>query len=111
MTTATPTQRITDLESAAFRADRGLGQLTEQVELLRGEIGQVRSDVELVRGAVNELSVEVRGQRHDLNEVSARVEQIYHEHGALLNEHGAMLRQILAALGSPLPHPNAADAE
>jgi chromosome segregation ATPase len=104
VTTATPTQRITDLESAAFRTDRGLGQLTEQVELLRGEVGQVRSDVELVRGAVNELSVEVRSQRHDLNEISARVDQIH-------QEHGAMLRQILTALGTPLPHPNTANAE
>jgi chromosome segregation ATPase len=104
VTTATPTQRITELESAAFRADRGLGQLTEQVELLRGEVGQVRSDVELVRGAVNELSVEVRSQHHDLNEISSRVEQIH-------QEHGAMLRQILAALGSSLPRSDAANAE
>jgi chromosome segregation ATPase len=115
VTTATPTQRITELESVAFRTDRGLGQLTDEVGLLRGEVGQVRSDVELVRGTVNELSVEFRSHAHDLSEVKTRVEEIYQEHGQMLREHGKalreqgqMLREVLSALGSSPPRADAA---
>lgn len=106
MTTATPTQRISDLESAAFRTDRGLGQLAEQTAL--------------IRGAVNELAVELREQRHDLTEVSARVEQIQQVQQAMAQtqqgmvqvqqDHSAMLRDILAALGAT-PRPNATSGE
>jgi hypothetical protein len=83
--TVTPTQRINDLESAAFRTDRRFDDLTERVEL--------------IAGGLNELAIDVRALQHDVTEIK----QIQQQQGQVQQQHTELLREILAAIRSGNP--------
>lgn len=87
MTTA-PAQRVERLEAAAFRADRDIAAVNDQLEAVNGRL-------DLLSGAVSELSGDVRELRTDMTELHGKVDRIE----TTMASQGALLAAIARKLG------------
>ncbi|GAA1362231.1 DUF5798 family protein [Catellatospora chokoriensis] len=90
-----PTQRVERLEAAAFRTDRDIAAVNDQLEAVNGRL-------DLLSGAVSELSGDVRELRTDMTELRADVTGLHGKVDRLemsMASQGVLLAAIAQKLG------------